>query len=1859
MLKHPAIHIRDVFQKLPSVPVLLISALISALAITPSFADDTEVFFGQNDGAFEVNPNILFVLDVSGSMTGLDGVGVTRLDRMKSAMRTLLDESSGYNVGVMTFQGAAGGGAIRYPVGDLDAVSISVCEEGVCPDQNITVKPIDDSDDAYQNTETLEVTINDDHLIFGSVPVNADGTPATDVETSTTEAGVNGVILTRTRTTHSSVTEVADISTGVLSWKYNEVTDKWFHENVNSRDTWSGYRIPRVPVQPGAKIVSAYLEFDTTGLENQSGEVSARIIAEKNANPTLLPENGSGRLSLISRAQQGSRTNAIVSWDTIPGTEDNLSAQPGKLRSPDISTIVQELVNDPSWQRLNPINFIITPKDDYDYDPGNGAPPNIREVNSHGSDTKPRLVVTYESRGTEIATVESTNSNHVDEFHSENFSSELHQDLTNTTSTLFHAGPGFEPRRLALRFPDIDIPQDSFISTATLKLRTKPQLKTGDENDVPTNPIAINISAELSADPESDTTTPLKLRDLSPDFVSWTGIPEDDDVEITSPNIASVISDIVALENWTEGNTLSLVLSAPGDYIDLPSNVREIFTSQSAFQPVLEISWEREIEDVQNDLTRYTSAVRFRNVHVPPNAEIKGARLVMHASEISSGTENVFISGEKIANSDSFSSENNDIGARQKTTSRVTWPMQPWTTGGDPYTSVEVSDIVEEITSQQDWCGGNPLTLFLDGETIGTDRRVAQSIEQNSLAHAVSLEIEYEPANGLTGSYCSNTTQIVAIDNTLGNATENITTNTVDTLNAHLSTDNQAIGLRFDGVDLPTDAVITTAAINVVAAADLDQPFNATISVENDPDPELYLPWKSSAKVLSRTYGSSINWKNNGSITTGDSLYSSDVSSLVTEAISQNDWAPGNAVAFKITTSSGLLDIVSSKGDESLAAQLILYYQTEREDTRTQNRLNIQRTVDDTVAKGNTPTVEAMFEAANYFRGGNVDYGTFRGTNSAQRRYFRVSHPDSYTGGSVSRDDRCMDNDLNNVLCQGERILTAGSQPVYTSPIESECQTNHIVLLSDGNATSNNAVSRIESLIGSKCASTPDNKDDQCGNELAAWLANADHSPSLAGDQTITTHTIPFNLQNTEKGLRTRASLENMAKAGGGFFEPAESAAELLQAFKRIFNNVSNANASFVAPAASVSQFNRLRNSTDVFYGMFKPSGSARWPGNLKKYRVGLDSENNFDLQDANGNSALDESTGGFYANAKSFWSTVPDGDQVEEGGASEQVGLANNSYLDRKVYTYTGTSRDLLHASNKFSSDNNQIDVASFFLPPTVASDNDQVTDLIDWSVGRDVLDEDQDNDINEVRPHIGDPMHSTPLVAGYSDGESVIYMSTNEGFLHAIDADDGSEHFAFVPEELFRNLYRLFRNEPTQNRVYGLDGGKTLWHEDIDDDGLIDTNETAILYIGMRRGGDSYFALDISDYKKPKYLWSIKGGAITADDNPGTADGDYQALGSTWSLPVKTQIVDGTDTKDVIIFGGGYDPNQDPSDDGMILPGDSTGSLQSRTTDSIGTAIFIADAETGELIWQTTVTDPRFSDMNYSIPSQVRTIDINFDGVVDQLYVGDMGGQVWRMDFNNDPNINDSLNNRITAGTIAELAGDTPESNRRFYYPPDISVITVEGEQAFSIAIGSGWRAHPLDDVVEDRLYSLRSRHVFGPPIDSFGQLSYDTVTENSSGMIDVTNNLDAEVDADARGWYLRLDTNGEKIVSSSLTFNGQLAVTTYSPSVSTVSSCAASLGTGFVYALDVTNGSPILNLDGKGSENDLTTDDRKDVLQNPGIPPEVSILFPDLDSNPDDPTDAEPLFQVGKEIIEELDGGEPRRTTFWQEVTEGHDE
>jgi len=57
-----------------------------------------------------------------------------------------------------------------------------------------------------------------------------------------------------------------------------------------------------------------------------------------------------------------------------------------------------------------------------------------------------------------------------------------------------------------------------------------------------------------------------------------------------------------------------------------------------------------------------------------------------------------------------------------------------------------------------------------------------------------------------------------------------------------------------------------------------------------------------------------------------------------------------------------------------------------------------------------------------------------------------------------------------------------------------------------------------------------------------------------------------------------------------------------------------------------------------------------------------------------------------------------------------------------------------------------------------------------------------------------MGDPLHASPVVLNYgSAGSSVrnVFVSTNEGVLHAINNSDGSEVYSFIPDDLFPSLW------------------------------------------------------------------------------------------------------------------------------------------------------------------------------------------------------------------------------------------------------------------------------------------------------------------------------------------------------------------------------------------------------------------------------------------------------------------------------------
>jgi len=131
-------------------------------------------------------------------------------------------------------------------------------------------------------------------------------------------------------------------------------------------------------------------------------------------------------------------------------------------------------------------------------------------------------------------------------------------------------------------------------------------------------------------------------------------------------------------------------------------------------------------------------------------------------------------------------------------------------------------------------------------------------------------------------------------------------------------------------------------------------------------------------------------------------------------------------------------------------------------------------------------------------------------------------------------------------------------------------------------------------------------------------------------------------------------------------------------------------------------------------------------------------------------------------------------------------------------------------------------------------------------------------------------DPLHA-PVVKINYESQEVLYVATNQGLLHAIDATDpqtpgnyggGQELFAFIPPELLPTLSAQMENSSTAEHIYGLDGPITPWHDDENQDGVVNDNDTVMLIIGMRRGGKNYYALDVTNPDAPTFKWVIRGG-------------------------------------------------------------------------------------------------------------------------------------------------------------------------------------------------------------------------------------------------------------------------------------------------------------------------------------------------------------------------------------------------------------
>jgi type IV pilus assembly protein PilY1 len=700
--------------------------------------------------------------------------------------------------------------------------------------------------------------------------------------------------------------------------------------------------------------------------------------------------------------------------------------------------------------------------------------------------------------------------------------------------------------------------------------------------------------------------------------------------------------------------------------------------------------------------------------------------------------------------------------------------------------------------------------------------------------------------------------------------------------------------------------------------------------------------------------------------------------------------------------------------------------------------------------------------------------------------------------------------EITNACVNSQDIV--GSDGRYVSPInlENQCESNHIVIFTDGDPNDIN----LPDHNFYACNGSGKSDSYECQAAISQYL----NSESNYIGRSIKTYNVGLYMG------QNRGDMEKVSSDGSEGTYTADTSDALASAFLKVFDLIDEDSRTLSAPGVAVNQLNRFEHLDQLYYAVIQPASSSFWEGNLKRYRLSGDN-----VTDVSGNDAIDDETGYFKETARSWWSDEADGPDATQGGARQ----ANGEGFLRTLYYNEGSAMTTLPWGSVGSGayDN------EFFGLPENASD-EKLEQLA-----------------SKLKVLWGDPMHSVPVLVDYS-GDNVVFVSTNGGMLHAIDAKTGKEIYSFMPKEFLSrsNLFTTDRPSLDQNnnrQIYGLDGSWVALKKD----------GKKLLFGGMRRGGNSYYALDVTSRTSPKLLWKK---TIT--------DSGYSDLGQTWSTPTPARI----GTKTVLIFGGGYDTSHDASG-GMRSNGDDAGNV-----------VYIVDALTGDVLWS--------EDLAYSVPSSIAVVDKNADGSSDHLYFGDTGGHLYRVDIDED---------NIGASKVHVLAdlGGSYANNRRFYEAPAVAYVEHKGEKQLYMTIGSGYRAHPLDKNTNEAFFVIRDDSAYK-----------DSAPEKELEIGDLVNvGVGNPVKGDSPGWFYYLDVApGEKVMSSPVVYDNTVFFSTYSPVGGTNedSPCAVSLGSAYLHTVNLITGDPAkINNDGS-----VASDRQEELLQQ--VPPPTPVLFMDED-------------------------------------------
>ncbi|MDM1721514.1 hypothetical protein [Acinetobacter towneri] len=693
---------------------------------------------------------------------------------------------------------------------------------------------------------------------------------------------------------------------------------------------------------------------------------------------------------------------------------------------------------------------------------------------------------------------------------------------------------------------------------------------------------------------------------------------------------------------------------------------------------------------------------------------------------------------------------------------------------------------------------------------------------------------------------------------------------------------------------------------------------------------------------------------------------------------------------------------------------------------------------------------------------------------------------------------------------------------------------------------------------------------------------------------------------------------------GGGGWYSGSSSQDVVDSVNHFINDLSAEIPAVTtgSPTIPKDALNPAVLQDDAYYQQFQPTPDKTfqlWVGNLKKYLV----DENGVLKGKNGNKIVDDD--GKILDNFDYWAesiTPANVDMDENTPGSTKFALRGGFWSKLALRTDplnnpgTGTIKRKVFTDRKYSSGSAGDSIFSGIssgdlrqVKPTDLTDDvykyDQYRGYLIRSLGYNIDAENPPTDLSALilEPEFrqtGAVMHSYPLMLtnkgklafnttdkrmDSTNREDYILFGTTQGMLHVVKAGEsgkaggGEEVFTFIPNEMLEKQRKALdvpeaTNGGMNNLFYGIDGPWTAYTEYVIDDSgnlTVGTGKggqkgVQDVYGGLRMGGKSYYALNLQNINNPKLKFHIDPSGNCSNANP------LGCMGQSWSKPTIGFVNWGGKRTRVMFVGGGYDMGyEDPDYNQMNKEG-------------AGVYMFAAEdigsTKAGDLLWwgsanatssaNTTtsgVVGTHHAEMQYSVVSEIRSVDRNGDDLIDHIYFGDLGGQIFRVDFDN----TQSTIGKVVKAPVRLFDGHASGGKSpRFYDMPAFSLYSNNGNIFALISQGSGNRSKPLfaDSSYEyDAIYNIYDKDVSRK--DLFGATSWLTKDIEVSELIKLTdddrkNDTTIKAPASSDGWYYEftncLTGHGdcddytkqtEKVFGTPVALNNKLFVSTFDAS------------------------------------------------------------------------------------------------------------